>query len=522
MGCRISREVYIAKETYTPLLIDGNSDPNRYMLAIKIDDELWVTKRTPPEALAVKDEIEKFGDLLLHMKNRRTKKKGFVPTTYMAKKGSLECEPWFFGKIGRPRARQILSYPINNHGSFLIRESKKPGCYVLSYKEYTKENKFEVQHRLIENEHGEYFLTPNFRFPSLSMLVAAAQANQLPGLPLFLSSICKLPRPTPNTPFEDQTCWLLNRDELDIPEHPISSGNFGEVYKGTWRGRVDVAVKKLKVDDGNNLQKAKMDFEQETMVLKHLHHPNLVQIFGICSESPFLIVTEWLENGDLKSFLKDQRQKPILMFDDLIRISGNIASAMTELSRLQIIHRDLAARNVLMDKWGQAKVSDFGMSRINTEYSSVRSFIPVKWTAPEALKFHTFTTKSDVWSFGITLYEIFTYGASPYGQGSVKSQELLQQLAKGYRLPMPAFMGTEEANINAVYLIMLACWLEDPQKRPTFESLKYDFENFDCVRDEKYDQHPNDYMRANDLNECHTFIVTKRKVEKKKKRKPKK
>lgn len=93
MGCRISREVYIAKETYTPLLIDGNSDPNRYMLAIKIDDELWVTKRTPPEALAVKDEIEKFGDLLLHMKNRRTKKKGFVPTTYMAKKGSLECEP---------------------------------------------------------------------------------------------------------------------------------------------------------------------------------------------------------------------------------------------------------------------------------------------------------------------------------------------------------------------------------------------------------------------------------------------
>lgn len=146
---------------------------------------------------------------------------------------------------------------------------------------------------------------------------------------------------------------------------------------------------------------------------------------------------------------------------------------MTELSRLQIIHRDLAARNVLMDKWGQAKVSDFGMSRINTEYSSVRSFIPVKWTAPEALKFHTFTTKSDVWSFGITLYEIFTYGASPYGQGdlvfvdknvicqrwvyslgSVKSQELLQQLAKGYRLPMPAFMGTEEANINAVYLVL--------------------------------------------------------------------
>lgn len=189
------------------------------------------------------------------------------------------------------------------------------------------------------------------------MLVAAAQANQLPGLPLFLSSICKLPRPTPNTPFEDQTCWLLNRDELDIPEHPISSGNFGEVYKGqelvgsnfchqsileiflgTWRGRVDVAVKKLKVDDGNNLQKAKMDFEQETMVLKHLHHPNLVQIFGICSESPFLIVTEWLENGDLKSFLKDQRQKPILMFDDLIRISGNV-----------LLYRDISIH--VVQKW---------------------------------------------------------------------------------------------------------------------------------------------------------------------------
>ncbi|XP_059083330.1 tyrosine-protein kinase SRK3-like isoform X2 [Tigriopus californicus] len=454
MGCQFTREVYIAKETYTPLLSEGDGDLNRFMLSIKIDDELSLTKRTPAEAEAVKDEIEKFGDIVFHMKNRRTKKKGFVPSTYMAKKGSLECEP--------------------------------------------------------------------IRFSSLSTLVAAAQANRLPGLPICISSICKLPRPTPNTPFEDQTSWLLNRDELNIPENPINSGNFGEVYKGTWRGRVDVAIKKLKVDDGNNIQKAQMEFEQETMVLKHLHHPNLVQIFGVCIESPFLIVTEWLDNGDLKSFLKEERQKQNLGFDDLIRISGNIASAMTELSRLQIIHRDLAARNVLMDKWGQAKVADFGMSRINTEYSTMRSFIPVKWSAPEVLKFHTFTTKSDVWSFGITLYEIFSFGAAPYGQGSVKGQELLQQLAKGYRLPMPAFMGTEEANINAVYLIMLACWLEDPQKRPSFESLKNDLENFELVRDEKYDLDPSDYMRANDLNECHTFVLPKRKGEKKRRRKPKK
>ncbi|XP_059083329.1 tyrosine-protein kinase SRK3-like isoform X1 [Tigriopus californicus] len=522
MGCQFTREVYIAKETYTPLLSEGDGDLNRFMLSIKIDDELSLTKRTPAEAEAVKDEIEKFGDIVFHMKNRRTKKKGFVPSTYMAKKGSLECEPWYFGKIGRSRASQILSYPVNNHGSFLIRESNKPGCFVLSYKQYTKEAKFQDQHLLIEYQHGEYFISAKIRFSSLSTLVAAAQANRLPGLPICISSICKLPRPTPNTPFEDQTSWLLNRDELNIPENPINSGNFGEVYKGTWRGRVDVAIKKLKVDDGNNIQKAQMEFEQETMVLKHLHHPNLVQIFGVCIESPFLIVTEWLDNGDLKSFLKEERQKQNLGFDDLIRISGNIASAMTELSRLQIIHRDLAARNVLMDKWGQAKVADFGMSRINTEYSTMRSFIPVKWSAPEVLKFHTFTTKSDVWSFGITLYEIFSFGAAPYGQGSVKGQELLQQLAKGYRLPMPAFMGTEEANINAVYLIMLACWLEDPQKRPSFESLKNDLENFELVRDEKYDLDPSDYMRANDLNECHTFVLPKRKGEKKRRRKPKK
>ena len=157
---------------------------------------------------------------------------------------------------------------------------------------------------------------------------------------------------------------------------------------------------------------------------------------------------------------------------------------MRELESKNIVHRDLAARNVMLDSWLQAKVGDFGLARQDTEYETkAKGGIPVRWTAPEALKFRKFTSKSDVWSFAIVLYEVFSLGQVPYSHIQHNS-EILGELERGFRLKKPEFHTDKKANENKlpfVYKVMLTCWLENPKRRPTFESLHNDFRDFDAA-----------------------------------------
>uniref|UniRef100_A0A8C3RMY3 Src-related kinase lacking C-terminal regulatory tyrosine and N-terminal myristylation sites n=1 Tax=Chelydra serpentina TaxID=8475 RepID=A0A8C3RMY3_CHESE len=151
----------------------------------------------------------------------------------------------------------------------------------------------------------------------------------------------------------------------------------------------------------------------------------------------------------------------------LISIACQVADGMTYLEEQHIVHRDLAARNILVGDNLTCKIADFGLARLLKDdiYSTSGSTkIPVKWTAPEVANYRTYSLKSDVWSYGILLYEVFTHGQTPYE--GMTNQETIQQIIMGYRLPRPSTCPPE------IYIIMLECWKGNTEERPTFLALR--------------------------------------------------
>ncbi|KAI8490900.1 hypothetical protein Bbelb_313190 [Branchiostoma belcheri] len=206
-------------------------------------------------------------------------------------------------------------------------------------------------------------------------------------------------------------------------------------------------------------------------------HDNIISLVGACTvEGPLTLVVEYAPNGCLKDWLKDNRPEELdqtddgieLPMDQLILFGIDIANGMSHLAAMQCVHRDLAVRNVLLGKDLTAKITDFSLSRDiyeETEYvKSTKSQLPVRWMACESLFYHTYTTQSDVWSFGVLLWEIMTMGKKPYGR--MTGKELMKLLPDGYRLEKPALCPQE------IYDVMRRCWETLPENRPTFPDLK--------------------------------------------------
>ncbi|AWP19609.1 Receptor protein-tyrosine kinase [Scophthalmus maximus] len=251
-------------------------------------------------------------------------------------------------------------------------------------------------------------------------------------------------------------------------ERVIGAGEFGEVCSGRLKlpGKRDVAVaiKTLKV---GYTEKQRRDFLCEASIMGQFDHPNVVHLEGVVTRGkPVMIVIEYMENGSLDGFLrKHDGQFTVIQLVGMLR---GIAAGMRYLADMGYVHRDLAARNILVNSNLVCKVSDFGLSRVIDDdpeavYTTSGGKIPVRWTAPEAIQYRKFTSASDVWSYGIVMWEVMSYGERPYWDMS--NQDVIKAIEEGYRLPAPMDCPP------GLHQLMLDCWQKDRAERPKFDQI---------------------------------------------------
>ncbi|KAI1301952.1 Tyrosine-protein kinase JAK2 [Halotydeus destructor] len=276
--------------------------------------------------------------------------------------------------------------------------------------------------------------------------------------------------------------WLIEANQLTLGK-VLGQGCYGEVIKAVmtqWAGlrQENVAVKRINPNTACELG-AVEDMRKEIEIMKTLLHKNIVEIKGFVEDPQMMLVMEYFELGSLLTYLKIHKskgfseQEPIC----LIKFAADIAAGMEYLETKSIVHRDLAARNILVASPTHVKISDFGLAQFidpksNYYRMQTRRGLPLRWYAPESLKTFCFSHQSDVWSFGVTLWEMMSYGVDPTYPGDVKDQHLLvEALEQGVRLQCPDLCPSE------VYLIMRACWNKEESQRPSFASLRNKFED---------------------------------------------
>lgn len=374
---------------------------------------------------------------------------GIVPTNRLAVRGvQLQAMPWFHGKMDRETAEVVLQPRVD--GLYLVRESNHfPGDYTLCVV-YNGG----VDHYRVKKD-GRGMSVDDMTFFSNLIELIEHYSNDKDGL------VCELRRPVEKEGQKEfcvdqkafaESGWVINQHEIDVKEE-IGSGEFGVVYKGVLNGK-PVAIKTLR--EAKNMD----DFLVEASSMTNLRHENLVQLLGVkLSPLPIYIVTEFMAKGSLTDYLRS-RGRSVIKWSDQFHFSWHVSKAMVYLESKSVIHRDLAAANVLLNDDAIAKVSDFGLSGRIEQIKAGGKF-RVKWSAPEALKDNNdFTPKSDVWSYGVLLWEIYSFGRVPYPR--IPLNDVLEKVNGGYRMEKP------ENCPDQMYQIMLKCWKSRPSDRPTF------------------------------------------------------
>ena len=354
--------------------------------------------------------------------------------------------------------------PHNDNGSFLVRNSETtPGGYSLSIRDAEVVRHFRI-HRV---EVGGFCLIYPKVFKTIPELVQYYEKKTFSSFNFLLKVPCYK--------IDPQTSGLSKQvnETLEIDKKSIhfiktlGGGDFGEVWLGTWNGITEVAVKVFKPDILDTKK-----FYEEAMLMKKFRHSHVTQVYAVCTqEEPIYIITELMKHGSLLGYLRGDGRS--LKFRQLIDMGAQVAAGMAYLEEKNYIHQGLAARNILLSENLICKVADVGLARVIDEdiyEAHTGAKFPIKWTAPEAAMYSRFTIKSDVWSFGILLYELMTYGRFPYP--GMSDAQVLEALQTGYLMPCP--MGCPEP----LHEIMRECWRDDAASRPTFEALQWRLEDF--------------------------------------------
>lgn len=363
--------------------------------------------------------------------------------------------PWFHGNLTREQAEFLLKdLP---EGSFLMRESTHyPGDFTLCLK---SDNKIENYH--IKLKSNKFTIDDEHLFSNLIELIEFYTKHD--HLACILTNPIKYLKKK-----ESSSDYQALLNSLWIDENAIKMGKeigfgeFGAVYRGSYNN-TDVAVKKIK-------DHATVDeFLKEAFVMSTLSHPNLVKLIGVVKHClpnsekfEISLVTEFMPKGSLLDYLTS-RGRSVLTKKELLQFVIHICDGMSYLEEKGIVHRDLAASNVLVSKEDIAKVSDFGLAKKILDDNNKNSRIRIKWTAPEAIKEKLYSNKSDMWSFGILLWEIFSYGRVPYPK--IPVNEVMNQIEQGYQMEKP------DGCPDEIYALMKETWQYDRTLRPSFSTM---------------------------------------------------
>nr|XP_040031518.1 tyrosine-protein kinase ITK/TSK isoform X1 [Gasterosteus aculeatus aculeatus] len=421
---------------------------------------------------------------------------GFVPSTYVAEKSGANFQrfQWYNKNITRGMAEDLLMKQ-GKEGAFMVRDSRQAGVYTVSV--FTKapgsngEKNPRVKHyqiRQTETAESKFYLAEKYLFSTIPELIHYHQHNAA-GLITRLrhpvsqdGGCCSKDIAGPST---DQ--WELDPEELTFGRE-LGSGQFGLVLEGRWRDS-KVAVKTIREECMSD-----EDFKEEARIMMRLSHCKLVQLYAVHTQrSPMCLVFEFMDNGCLSDYLR--ARKGHFSQDTMLSMCMDVSEGMAYLENCNFIHRDLvnqkisychdafmdlqsvgifprfpfllqAARNCLVSKNNEVKVSDFGMTRfvLDDQYTSSQcSKFPVRWSAPEVIKFSKFSSKSDIWSFGVLMWEVYNEGRLPYENHS--NVEVVESLSKGLRLLKPRLAP------EAIHRLMEWCWKEKPEDRPSFALL---------------------------------------------------
>ncbi|XP_067849532.1 tyrosine-protein kinase BTK-like [Heptranchias perlo] len=393
------------------------------------------------EKYYIVDDSDQHWWKLKDMKGRE----GYAPSTYLSDRKPEEYS-WYAGPITRAKAEQLLTQ-MGKEGGYMVRDSSQAGRYVVSV--FTKalqcKNGATRHYHVHLTAEGKYFLAEKHLFDTIPDVIKYHQHNSA-GL------VSRLRQPvsteTNKAPISIDGEWELDRKEITLLKE-LGNGQFGVVQLGKWKQKYDVAIKMIK--EGSMSTE---EFIEEAETMMKLIHPKLVQLHGVCTMGyPIYIVTEFMSNGCLLSYLNSHGKE--LNQLQLLEMCYDVTEAMVYLEDLQFIHRDLAARNCLVDKTLIVKVCDFGMARyvLDDQYiSSTGTKFPVKWSSPEIFSYSKFSSKSDVWAYGVLMWEVFTLGKMPYER--FNNTELIQKILSGFRLYRPHLASKE------IYHIMSNCWHE--------------------------------------------------------------
>ena len=382
-------------------------------------------------------------------------------TAFIKKLLNLYCfllHRWFFGPADLKDAKRKLLHSCNADGAFLVYEHKDaPGEYSLAMRNSEKVANYRIRCR-----DGQYFIELKVTFGCIQELVAHYSK---PNNQSFIKTTLKRPcskselqpsvhRPTGILEIEKkQICFVTK----------LGEGHVGVVWQGVWNGITPVSVKIIK--PGLTGMK---EFLGELRVIKQLKHPNLAEFYAMSTrEEPIYIVNELARHGSLLDYLRGDGLS--LQLTQQVNLMTQVATGMAYLEGKGFMHCNLAARNVIVCDNLVCKVADFAYGQLVYHHTQTKDFC-IKWTAPEAYLDYRFSIKSDVWSFGIVIYEVITYGSFPYP--GMNNELVKKNLKSGARMWRP--MRCPEK----LYKIMRSCWKEVPDERPTFETLQWQLDDY--------------------------------------------